>query len=57
MGAVDHLPGNGLARLQVQGGGQRERDIGINLHSAASATDALQAGGVVSLVAHIYVIA
>jgi hypothetical protein len=57
MRAIEHLPGHGFARFQVQGGSQRKRDIGINLHAAALATDALQASGVAILAAHIYVIA
>jgi len=47
MGVVDHLPGNRLAGLQVEGGSQGEGDVGLNLHGAALATDALQAGRVV----------
>jgi hypothetical protein len=57
MSAIDHLPGDGLARLQVQSGSQRKRDVGINLHAAALTTDALQASGIAVLLAHIYVIA
>jgi hypothetical protein len=57
MSAIHHLPGDRFARFQVQGGSQRKRDVGINLHAAALATDALQASGVSILAAHIYVIA
>jgi hypothetical protein len=56
MGAVGHLPGDGLPGFQVQGGSQGEREVGIDLHGATLAADALQAGGVVILEAHIYAI-
>jgi hypothetical protein len=56
MGAVDHLPGDGLPGFQVQGGSQGEREVGIDLHGATLAADALQAGGVVILEAYIYAI-
>jgi len=46
MGAVEHLPGDRLTWFQVQGGCQRQGDVGVNLHGAALSADALQAGGV-----------
>jgi len=57
-GAVDHLPGDRLARFQVEGGSQGEGMLGVDLHGAALTADALQAGRVMifEMVAHIYAI-
>jgi hypothetical protein len=46
MGAVDHLPGDRFARLQIEGGSQRVGNLIVELNGAALAT-ALQAGAIV----------
>ena len=57
VGAVDHLPGDGLAGFQVEGRSQGQGDVGVDLHGAALAADALQEGGVMFFEGgHIYAI-
>src|SRR6516165_9500055 len=57
VGAVDHLPGDRLAGFQVEGRGQGQGDVGVHLHRAALAADALQEGSVVFFEGgHIYAI-
>jgi len=57
VGAVDHLPSNRLACLQVEGGSQGEGEVVVDLHGTALAADALQADRVVIFKAgYIYVI-
>ena len=58
MGAVEHLPGHGFARFEVEGGSQGQGDVGIHLHGSALTPDTLQAGDVMIFkILHIYVIA
>jgi hypothetical protein len=47
MGAVDHLPGDRLARFQVESRSQGEGNVSIDLHGATLTADTLQAGRVV----------
>jgi hypothetical protein len=58
MGAVDHLPGDRLARFQVEGESQGEWDVDVDLHGPALTADTLEAGTVVifAMGCHIYAV-
>jgi len=47
VGAVEHFPGDGLAGFQIESRSQGQGDVGIDLHGATVAADALQTSGVV----------